>query len=518
MNMYKYNDPDSRRIASYANIYARYRQCRRRKRRTVNALLFEQELEQNIMQLSHELLRGAYQPRPALAFLIQKPKQREIFAADFYDRVVHHILVAELEPLWEKRFIYDSYACRLAKGNLAAVQRLQRFARQATRNNTNMAYYLQLDIKSYFTSIDRNILFDRLCKTGMQPMLRDIAQKIIYQNITADCRIKNARRSDFMALPARKTLFRAPEHKGLPIGNLTSQFFGNVYLDALDQFVKHRLKVRWYVRYCDDFVLLGDSEQQLQMWRKEVQQFLAHALDVQLRDDYRLARVSNGIDFLGYIVRPTHLLVRRRVVASLNDTLHSADRQLRADGYVTRLDGSKRLPFDGTTLIKLQSSLSAYQGHLKHAATYQLWIRTKTKYQWLQDYFDFSEDGRITLSYPKWKPATNMARQIDIARHRFSDAVVLLQVGAWWRVYYPQSTSRQPRRQSVHHANIEAYGKTLQRSGYTVAVIAQTGRRVTTIHDRQLAYLLVPARSDSPPFNEMEIRQLQLLFSSYRRV
>ncbi|MCA1806836.1 MAG: hypothetical protein LC687_03085, partial [Actinobacteria bacterium] len=286
----------------------------------------------------------------------------------------------------------------------------------------------------------------------------------------------------------------------------------------LDQFIKHTLKARWYIRYCDDFVLLGNSKQQLEMRRKEIQQFLAHTLDVQLRDDYRLAPVSNGIDFLGYIVRPTHLLVRRRVVASLDDTLYSVDKQLRADGYVARLDGSKRLPFDNTTLTKLQSSLSAYQGHLKHAASYRLWAGKRKKYPWLEDYFTFDKDGAISLCYPEWKPATHLQRQIDMARHRFSGAVFLLQVGAWWRVYYPQSTSRRPRRQSVHHANVEVYGKTLQRNGYSVAVIAQTGRRVTTIQDRQLAHLLIPARSDNPPYNDTEIRQLQLLFSSYKQV
>lgn len=511
MNIYRYDDPESRRIASYANIYARYRQCRRRKRCTVNAMLFEQELEENIVRLSHELLTGAYSPRPALAFMLHKPKQREIFAADFYDRVVHHIVVAELEPLWERRFIYDSYACRVGKGNLAAVQRLQRFTRQASSNSTRIAYYLQLDIKSYFTSIDRNILFERLCRGGMHPMLRDIARKIIYQDITADCRIKNARRSDFMALPARKTLFKASAHKGLPIGNLTSQFFGNVYLDALDQFVKHSLKVRWYVRYCDDFVLLGNSERQLEVWRKEIQQFLGDTLDVQLRDDHRLARVSNGIDFLGYIVRPTHLLVRRRVVASLDDTLHDADKQLRADGYATKLDGSKRLPFDCTMLKKLQSSLSAYQGHLKHAAAAGLWVRIRAKYAWLDDYFEFDEDGVISLRYPAWKPATRLHRQVDMAQYRFPHAVVLAQIGAWWRVHYPQSLNRHPRNHLVHHTYMETHGKILQTKGYSVAAIGQTGSRVTAIHDRQLAWLLIPSTRAFNACDNVALKQMSLL-------
>lgn len=499
-----YNDPDSKRIAGYTNIYTRYRQCRRRKRRTVNALLFEQDLEQNIFRIAQELRSGTYQPRPALAFMLQKPKQREIFAADFYDRVVHHLLVGELELTWERRFIHDSYACRVGKGNLAAVLRLQQFSRQATRNGSRRAYYLQLDITSYFTSIDRNILFERLCRGGMHPMLRDIAHKIIYQDITANCRIRNAQRRDFMALPARKTLFKAPKHKGLPIGNLTSQFFGNVYLDALDQYVKHTLKARWYVRYCDDFVLLSESRQQLEMWHRDIAEFLARELDLKLRDDYCLARVSNGIDFLGYIVRPSHLLVRRRVIASLDDTLHRAQTHLRSNRYEARANGSKRLPYDNSMLTKLQASLNAYQGHFKHAAAFRLWIRMREKYTWLEDYFECTKDGAIALHYPAWKPAMTLWRQVDMARYRFPDAVALLQVGIWWRVLMPSNTIAHENRHFVHMNRVDVYAELLQQQGYKVAGIAQTDSRITAIYDRQLAWILLPR-------NVIRPEQLKLL-------
>lgn len=516
--MNKYNDPKSNQLASYSNIYACYRACRRRKRRTVNALLFEVNLEQYIIQLSDDLLSGAYTPSPALAFMLYKPKQREIFAADFRDRVVHHVLIAELEPVWEKRFIYDSYACRVGKGNLAAVKRLQTFTRQATCNNSKPAYYLQLDITSYFTSIHRDILYARLCKATAHPLLQELMYKIIYQNITKDCRIKGVRRADFMALPARKTLFKAPPHKGLPIGNLTSQFFGNVYLDALDQYIKHTLKVRWYVRYCDDFVLLSSSKQQLQSWLQHITTFLKTELDLTLRPDYRLTPINNGIDFLGYIIRPTHLTVRRRVAHALDTLLFTTEKSLVASGYKLRADGSYELPYDNNLVMKLVASLNAYHGHLLHAASYKAWLRLFQRYQWLQHYVVRNDSGIFAARYPAWKPTHSFARQIDMARHRFPTHIILLQKGNWWLVLQPSSllTSRPGslhRLHMVHAAQVGNHAKQLQSAGHDVACLAQTGRRVTSIHDRQLSFLYIATDLESAAPAELAkpAEQLKLL-------
>lgn len=137
-------------LFSLENIYRAYRRCRRRKRGTVNAMKFEQNLEENIVALHEELTSGTYRPGRSVAFLLQKPKRREIFAADFKDRVVHHLLVGYLEPGWERRFIYDSYACRQGKGTHKGVERLQAFTRKVTANGTRRAWYLQLDIRGFF--------------------------------------------------------------------------------------------------------------------------------------------------------------------------------------------------------------------------------------------------------------------------------------------------------------------------------------------------------------------------------
>ena len=488
--MYKYTDLQSIQMASFTTIYACYRACRRRKRRTVNALLFEVDLEQHIVQLSHDLLAGTYTPRPALAFMLYKPKQREIFAADFRDRIVHHVLVAELEPVWEKRFIYDSYACRKAKGNLAAAKRLQVFTRQATANNIKPAYYLQLDIASYFTAINRDILYARLCTTTKHPLLQELMHKIIYQNITQDCRIKGSRRADFMALPARKTLFKAPPHKGLPIGNLTSQFFGNVYLDALDQFIKHELKARWYVRYCDDFVLLSHSKQQLAGWLQSIAMFLNTELELTLRSDHKLALISSGIDFLGYIIRPTHLIVRRRVAHSLDTLLFTHQQSLVQAGYRHDTAGNWALPYDTQLVAKLVASLNAYHGHLLHAASHRLQSRLWQRYRWLVHYVVQSDSGVFSPRYPAWNPAQTLGRQIDMARYRFPDCVVLVQIGNWWLVLAPVDSSHGVRqRRMIHAAQVDNFARSRQLRGQSVACIAQTDQRITSIYDRQLSVL-----------------------------
>jgi retron-type reverse transcriptase len=265
---------DTHSLFSLENIYRAYRQCRRRKRNTYNALIFEQNLEENILELHETLNNRSYTPKPSIAFLVEKPKRREIFAADFRDRIVHHVLVNYMEPQWERRFIYDSYACRQAKGTHKAVERLRGFTRKVTANGSRRAWYLQLDVRGFFITINRHILFKRLTKHETDPTIVWLIQIFLFNDLTKNCRLRDASRSDFESLPAHKTLFKTAPDCGLPIGNLTSQFFGNIYLDALDQFVKHQLKARYYLRYCDDFIILSEDKLQLETWEKQISTFL----------------------------------------------------------------------------------------------------------------------------------------------------------------------------------------------------------------------------------------------------
>lgn len=230
------------------NLYRAYRECRRRKRGTHSALVFERRLEENLVALRDELQAGTYRPGRFLAFLLETPKRREIFAAKFRDRVVHHVLVGHQQPVWERRFIHDSFACRTGKGTLAGVERVRSFGRRVTCNGSRRAWYLQLDIRGFFIALNRQILYRRLAVHEHDPAVRWLTRQILFHEPTEHCRFRGAPRAAFERLPVQRSLFHAREDCGLPIGNLTSQFWANVYLDALDQFVKHHLKARFYVR------------------------------------------------------------------------------------------------------------------------------------------------------------------------------------------------------------------------------------------------------------------------------
>ena len=334
-------------IFSFANLYRCYLDCRRKKRNTINALKFEINAEENLLRLERELKNKTYRPSRSILFAARRPKLREIFAADFRDRVVHHVLVSYLEPLWERLFIHDSYACRRGKGTHAAVKRLCSFLRRVSCNGKKRAQYLQLDIKDFFTTIDKSVLFSLITKKISNADILWLAHTLIFWDCTK-CFTLRDEGSVLERVPANKSLFGKENKRGLPIGNLTSQFFANVYLNELDQFVKHRLKARYYIRYVDDCVLLSESQEELRWWRDDMERFLDENLRLRLHPArQRLCPISNGVDFLGYIVRPGYILVRRRVINNMRIKL----RACRA---------------------RAQAALASYLGHFKWANSYRL--------------------------------------------------------------------------------------------------------------------------------------------------
>ncbi|MGI6393993.1 MAG: reverse transcriptase domain-containing protein [bacterium] len=249
-------------LFSAKEILSAYLDCRKRKRNTINSIEFEIDQVSQLTGLNKVLSIGKYQPGKSICFVVKYPKNREIFAADFKDRVVHHLLVRELEKHWEKVFIFDSFACRKNKGTLAAVERLTHFMRSSSDNGKKRAYYLQLDVKNFFMSINKSVLF-KIIDAGLRKMLRISKDKLLFDekklakynelyNLTAvilfnDPTInfqKKGTLSDWERLDSSKSLFNAPAGTGIPIGNLTSQFFANVYLNELDQFAKHKSRLQ----------------------------------------------------------------------------------------------------------------------------------------------------------------------------------------------------------------------------------------------------------------------------------
>lgn len=341
-------------LSSSKNLQKAYLNCRRNKRNTINALRFEFNSGDNLFKLQQELNDKTYHPLRSILFATAKPKKREIFAADFRDRIIHHLLVEYLETIFEPVFIHDSYACRIGKGTHAAKERLEKFTRQVTKNGKAKAYYLQLDVKDFFPSISKDTLFNLISKKVSDPDALWLTKLIIFW----DCTKSYVTRGDgrlLKQIPVHKSLFGRNNEYGLPIGNLTSQFFANVYLNELDQYVKHVLKAHFYLRYVDDFVILSPDTSQLRVWHAQIKEFLQSKLKLHLHPKrHKLLPISNGIDFLGYVIRPSYVLVRNRVVNNLKEKI----RQFKQ----TKVKDFK----------KFQDSIASYLGHFKWANSYRL--------------------------------------------------------------------------------------------------------------------------------------------------
>ena len=345
---------------SYENIYSSYKECRKNKRNTHNALAFEMDLVQNLWQLHYELNTKTYKIGRSICFLTTSPKLREVFAADFRDRVVHHILVRELEKIYEPKFINDVYNNRKGKGIHKAMKKAQSYM-----NATYGGYYLQLDIKGFFYNLDKNILFKQILDTNINRYKDEIlylANKIIYHDPTKNYSFKGDR-TKLSLLPEHKTLFKLAKHKGLPIGNLTSQFFANIYMNGFDNYVKRVLKVKHYIRYVDDFVLFDNSKERLHTLHKEIEQYLQGHLKLSLRYDSKLKKHSTGLDFLGYIIRENYILTRKRVV---NNYKYKKAKYL--DAY-ERQKGKMKL----SEIKAFLSVKASFEAHFKHSNSYNLY-------------------------------------------------------------------------------------------------------------------------------------------------
>jgi retron-type reverse transcriptase len=277
------------RVASWRNLTLAARRARRGKRRRPNVLAFEFDLERELGSLREALLSQQYRPGPYRSFEIFEPKRRLISAAPYRDRVVHHAVCAQIEPLFERAFIHDSYACRREKGTHAAVNRAQQFARR-------WPYVLKADVARFFPSIDHDVLLSLLRRRLKDRRLLELLERIVRHPFPGQQRPRYLPGDDLFSLVGRGC--------GLPLGNQTSQLFGNLVLDPLDHFVKEQLHCRGYVRYADDFLLFGNEPAQLRDWRGQVADFLqGHRL--RLHESKSVVfPVTQGIPFLGLRVFP----------------------------------------------------------------------------------------------------------------------------------------------------------------------------------------------------------------------
>ena len=348
-------------IFTFEKLYRAYLDCRKTKRKTINALKFEWNLERNLFRLQKELETKTYQIGRSICFVVKDPSPREIFAAEFRDRVVHHLLVNEILGVGEKNFIFDSFACRKNKGTHLAVKRLKIFIRKVAENHKKEAYYLKLDISGFFMSIDHNILYTLIKKLVLKQKrprqweedILWLAKIIIFHKPTCNYVIKGDF-SLFKLIPPRRSLFDSPEGKGLPIGNYSSQFFANLYLNELDQFVKREICCKYYVRYVDDFILLNLDKEQIKSWRDKIKVFLERNLELGLSvEKQKIQPLKTGIEFLGYFVKLDYVLVRRRVVARLKSKLRKSSAE-------------------SVSQEKMLATINSYYGHFRHAFSFNL--------------------------------------------------------------------------------------------------------------------------------------------------
>lgn len=352
-------------------------QAAARQKCSANQMIFENHLTDNLIILRDRINSGAWSPSRPICMTAIKPKIREIHAPDFADRVVHHLLVPYLEPYWESKFIYDSYANRVGKGTLAAVQRVYSFSRQVESGDGD-GWYLQLDVKNFFNSIPRGLLWQIVKKgmldAGVDPIIQKAVHTLLRQHPLANGVRYQSSPAELALVPAHKRLANSRPGCGIPIGNLTSQFFANVLLNKLDQFVKHVLRVPRYARYVDDFVLIHKDRVRLEQWRQQIEDFLRDELQLELKADQKLRPLKEGIDFLGYIIYPNHMRVRQRVISHAREKLwmweqmHVTKSQIRATPEHFR---------------QIKSVWSSYRGHFEHASTRGLTADLNRQFPWL---------------------------------------------------------------------------------------------------------------------------------------
>ena len=300
-----------------SDLFKAYFACRKHKRCTHSALEFELHLEQNLLQLYKEIKSGNYKIGRCICFVVTNPKPREVWAANFRDRIVHHLVYNFISERFYKRFINDTYSCIPKRGTLAAAKRLLHFTRSITNNYTKNAYYLKADLSNFFVSINKHILFNLLKKYVFEPWLLELLHRIIFHNPTKNV-WKKSPKSLFKLIPPYKSLFNTSNDFGLPIGNLTSQFFSNVYLDVLDKFVKQNLKCKYYIRYVDDFVILAHDTKTLNNFYLKIGNYIVNVLQIKIHPRKKLINnLKHGILFLGFEVKPNRILICQNTITKI---------------------------------------------------------------------------------------------------------------------------------------------------------------------------------------------------------
>ena len=362
------NTMDSKNLL--CSLFQAYYDARKNKRRTINALAFEIDFERKLFELYEEIKSRKYEISPSICFISFKPVQREIFAADFRDRIIHHLIYNYISPIFERLFINDSYSCRVGRGTSYGIKRVNHFIRSCSDNYKQDCHVLKLDIKGYFMAMDRSILYQKIEKTlnrfweeaGFDlDLILYLIRQVIFHDPTKNCRIKGAWK-DWQGLPKSKSLFWAGENKGLPIGNLTSQLFGNVYLNDFDHFIKHKLGCQYYGRYVDDLVIVHQDKEYLKSIVPILKKYLRGELLLEIHPQKAyLQHFSKGAPFLGTIIKPYRTYIRNQTKGNFYKKISYWNDFLEKERRLTK-----------EALNKFLASVNSYLGIMVNYSTYKL--------------------------------------------------------------------------------------------------------------------------------------------------
>ena len=330
------------RFSSFENLYYASLKAQKGKRYKKEVLKFNFNIEKHVIDLQKKLNKKRYQPGKYYSFEIKEPKKRIIHAAPFVDRVVHHAIINIIEPVFEKSFYYHSYACRKGKGAHRAVNICHKFTR---RNN----FCLKCDISKYFQSIDHITLKGLIRKRIADPELLILIDAVIDSSPHCEGGIEYFFGDDLFSPINRK--------RGIPIGNLTSQFFANLYLNELDRFVKQNLMCRDYVRYMDDFLIFSNSKEKLAEFRNSIIRFLDTIRLCMHPQKREIFPVKNGVPFLGFNIYPNTIRLKKENIQRFMNRMKYKRYQFQK-GMLSRDD--------------LRNSINAWIGHVKHGNTWRL--------------------------------------------------------------------------------------------------------------------------------------------------
>ncbi len=374
------------------DLFQSYYDARMNKRNTLNQLDFEFNLEENLIKLYNELISWNYKVWRSIYFIQNHPVKREIFAWDFRDRVVHHLVYSYISPIFEKEFIYDSYSCRKLKWTSFWVKRIEKFIRSCSNCYTKNCYILKLDISGYFMSMDKDILFKKVENALYEKQktlntdyhfIINLIKEIIYNDPTKNWIFK-WKRSDYLWLPKNKSLFFTKPNSWLPIWNLTSQLFSNIYLSDFDKFIKQDLKIKYYGRYVDDFVIVHEDKNYLKELIPQINNYLKNNLWLNLHPKkIYLQDYKKWVLFLWVVIKPYRTYIRKRSIWYFYTKIHILNKRLENNNF----EIDEKLKQDFLSII------NSYLWFLKHHKSYKkrkkLLLNSLNAYFW--NYFYISK-------------------------------------------------------------------------------------------------------------------------------